>query len=85
MAGQVEEASSDTDPAGQVIGQNPAAGSQATNGASVNLTVSSGPASPGTGCLSENGVLGRFAKMIGDLFMGGLSLMTLEVFARRKI
>jgi 6-phosphogluconolactonase len=46
--GTVTMASSSTVASGNVISESPAAGAQVASGSSVNLTVSSGPAAPGT-------------------------------------
>jgi beta-lactam-binding protein with PASTA domain len=51
LLGVLDEESSDTIPAGQVIRQNPAAGTLVAPGFSVNLAVSSGP--PEGGCIGN--------------------------------
>jgi len=54
----------------------------------VNLLVSSGPQSTGCACLSSQKDVFSFdgiTKMLGDLFLVGLSLITLQMLARRKM
>jgi beta-lactam-binding protein with PASTA domain len=85
--GQVNEAPSDTVPAGTVISQIPAAGALAVPSSPVNLTVSSGP--PSAGCACFGGQKGAFTfdgitKALGDLFMIGLALITLRVMAKNR-
>ncbi|MGB4946544.1 MAG: PASTA domain-containing protein [Candidatus Competibacter denitrificans] len=48
VVGSVTLAASSTVPAGTVIGQNPAGGSQVAPGSTINLTISAGPAAPET-------------------------------------
>ena len=57
MLGTLDEESSDTVPAGQVMRQDPAAGTLVAPGFSVNLTVSSGPAPAGCIGGAEKGML----------------------------
>ncbi len=85
--GLVNNAANDTVASGSVISQIPAAATLAVPGSLINLTVSTGPQSTGCTCLggkqasfTPDGIL----KMLGDLFLPGLSLVTLMVMARRK-
>lgn len=86
--GQVNETPNDTVPPGSVISQTPAAGTLAVPSSLVNLLVSSGPQSTGCACLSGQKDAFSFdgiTKMLGDLFLVGLSLITLQMLAHRKM
>jgi serine/threonine-protein kinase len=79
---------SDTVPAGQVIRQDPAAGSQVAPGSPVHLVVSSGPQCAPSGCVGCFGgksafILDKLKKAFGDLFLGGLGMMVLLAASRR--
>ncbi len=85
--GQVNEAADDTVPSGSVVSQTPAAGTLAVPSSLVTLIVSSGPSGSGCACLS--GQKGAFSledirAALGDLFLVGLSLLTLRAAARRE-
>ncbi len=83
----VAEESSDTVPVGQVIRQTPAAGIQVALGTQVGLTVSSGPENAGCNWPgSKNSLLFvKLRKILGDLFLGGPSLMLMTTPSYRSI
>jgi len=83
----VNEAASDTVAAGSVISQAPAAGALVAPSSLVSLTVSSGPQNAGCTCPSSGKgafSLDGIAKMLGDLFMVGLALITLQQISKNK-
>jgi hypothetical protein len=87
VLGQVTDTPSDTVPAGSVITQTPAAGTMVAPLSAVDLTVSSGPQSAGCAGLScQKGAFSfdGFTKMLGDLFLAGLALVTLQLLSRKK-
>jgi len=69
-----EEEDSDTVPAGQILRQDPAAGTQTTPGGQVHLVLSSGPQNAPTGCAGSFGKKGAFAWEKLKQRLGGLVL-----------
>ena len=79
---------SETVAAGYVISQSPAGGATVSQGSVVNLVVSSGPENAGCSCAGcSTGKKSNFSpenlgKMLGDLFLLGLSVMALTGMSR---
>jgi len=86
----VEEENSDTVPAGEVIRQQPAAGTMVTPGVTVLVTVSSGPKETGCACTGGNARKdGTFfdgvKNSLGDLLLSVLSLVVALPLVRRRL
>ncbi len=84
------EENSDTVPAGQVIRQEPPAGTSVEVGAQVSLVVSSGPKHTGCGCAAgcSGGkrvfMLDKAKEAFGDFLLGGPGLMVLLTASERR-
>jgi serine/threonine-protein kinase len=83
---QTTEEASDTVPAGQVVSQNPAGGATVSPDSTVSIVVSTGPANDGCRCTKSdsNFTPGDLRKRLGELFLGGLSLMFLLACAKHR-
>jgi beta-lactam-binding protein with PASTA domain len=89
LVAEVTEEASETVPAGQIISQLPGAGQNLPEGSTVNLVVSSGPEAGGCACAGCNTGKSAFSldslgRMLGDLFLLGLSVMALTAMSRFK-
>jgi len=85
----VVEQASDTVPAGEVIDQDPAAGTVVNAGSDVTLLVSTGTTGGGgcAGCLSAKGAwtADDIKKQFGDTLLSGLALLSVLVMRRKMM
>ena len=87
LLSQIVEETDDTVTAGQLMRQEPAAGTAVALGSTVTLVVSAGPEDGGCGCAGCTGAKNRFTldgmgKTLGDLFLFGLGVMVMTGMSR---